>query len=133
MGNFTGFVRASKSVRNLTMDTCPMAKPGKSLPAALLRDRLRLIRIELFGDDGIGELAARLGIAASVWHHYETEADSMPAPLLLRFIDATGASAEWLLHGTGRRYCGHALVSERLCCLRTSKGPHSGTAKDAIG
>jgi hypothetical protein len=70
---------------------------------ASLSRRLREIRQELFGDHGGPELARRLNLPARTWYNYETGV-TVPAEVLLTFIDQTGANPVWLLSGEGPRY-----------------------------
>ncbi len=70
---------------------------------ASLSRRLREIRQELFGDHGGPELARRLGLPARTWYNYETGV-TVPAEVLLSFIEHTGASPAYLLTGQGPRY-----------------------------
>ncbi len=78
---------------------------------ASLSRRLREIRQELFGEHGGPELARRLGLPARTWYNYETGV-TVPAEVLLAFIDQTGASPTWLLNGEGAKY--RALHEDRL-------------------
>jgi hypothetical protein len=70
---------------------------------ASLSRRLREVRQELFGEHGGPELARRLGLPARTWYNYETGV-TVPAEVLLTFIDQTGANPVWLLSGDGPRY-----------------------------
>lgn len=70
---------------------------------ASLSRRLREIRQELFGDHGGPELARRLSLPARTWYNYETGV-TVPAEVLLGFIDQTGANPDWLLSGEGSKY-----------------------------
>lgn len=70
---------------------------------ASLSRRLREIRQELFGEHGGPELARRLNLPARTWYNYETGV-TVPAEVLLGFIDQTGASPHWLLSGEGAKY-----------------------------
>ena len=70
---------------------------------ASLSRRLREIRQELFGDHGGPELARRLNLPARTWYNYETGV-TVPAEVLLGFIEQTGASPDWLLAGEGPKY-----------------------------
>jgi hypothetical protein len=69
-----------------------------------LGDRLRQIREEVYGDDGVAELSAQLGISTQTWLNYEDLGELAPAQILLRFLELTGADALWLLKGEGERY-----------------------------
>jgi hypothetical protein len=73
-----------------------------SLKASLSR-RLREIRQELFGDHGGPELARRLSLPARTWYNYETGV-TVPAEVLLAFIEQTGANPAYLISGEGPRY-----------------------------
>src|SRR4051794_24423034 len=70
---------------------------------ASLSRRLREIRQELFGEHGGPELARRLSLPARTWYNYETGV-TVPAEVLLSFIDQTGANPLWLLSGDGSKY-----------------------------
>ncbi len=70
---------------------------------ASLSRRLREIRQEIFGEHGGPELARRLSLPARTWYNYETGV-TVPAEVLLGFIEQTGASPMWLLSGEGPRY-----------------------------
>ena len=70
---------------------------------ASLSRRLREVRQEIFGDHGGPELARRLGLPARTWYNYETGV-TVPAEVLLGFIEQTGANPIWLLTGEGPRY-----------------------------
>ncbi len=78
------------------------SKVRVSVKASLSR-RLRDIRQELFGDHGGPELARRLNLPARTWYNYETGV-TVPAEVLLAFIDHTGANPLWLLSGEGPKY-----------------------------
>jgi hypothetical protein len=70
---------------------------------ASLSRRLREIRQEIFGEHGGPELARRLNLPARTWYNYETGV-TVPAEVLLAFIEQTGANPMWLLTGEGSRY-----------------------------
>jgi SOS-response transcriptional repressor LexA len=70
---------------------------------ASLSRRLREIRQEIFGEHGGPELARRLNLPARTWYNYETGV-TVPAEVLLGFIEQTGANPMWLLNGEGSRY-----------------------------
>ena len=65
-----------------------------------LAGRLRAIRREIYGEEGGPELAARLGLPSRTWLNYESGV-TLPADVLLRFLEITGTVPSWLLHGTG--------------------------------
>jgi predicted ester cyclase len=68
-----------------------------------LSARLREIREELFGAKGGPEMARRLNLPARTWYDYETGV-TVPAEVLLNFIDQTGAEPHWLLASEGPKY-----------------------------
>ncbi len=81
---------------------------------ASLSRRLREIRQELFGDHGGPELARRLNLPARTWYNYETGV-TVPAEILLSFIEQTGANPMYLISGDGpkfRRPSDERLLSE---------------------
>ena len=65
-----------------------------------LSRRLKEVRQEIFGEHGGPELARRLSLPARTWYNYETGV-TVPAEVLLGFIDQTNASPAWLLNGEG--------------------------------
>jgi hypothetical protein len=65
--------------------------------------RIREIRAELFGDHGGQELARRLNLPARTWYNMETGV-TIPAEVLLGFIEQTNADPFWVLTGRGRKY-----------------------------
>jgi hypothetical protein len=70
-----------------------------------IAERLREIRQELFGERGGPELARRLNLPARTWYNYETGIGvSIPAEVLLGFIEQTGADPWWVLSGKGSKY-----------------------------
>lgn len=80
---------------------------------SLLAERLRAVRIEIFGDRGGPELARQLEIPNRTWYNYEIGV-TVPAEILLRFIEVTSVEPRWLLHGEGPKYrtaSGVALAS----------------------
>src|SRR5262245_37453530 len=70
---------------------------------AMISNRLRDVRQELFGEHGGPELARRLNLPARTWYNYETGV-TVPAEVLLAFIDQTGVNPVWLLTGDGPKY-----------------------------
>src|SRR5271155_668719 len=78
---------------------------------ASLSRRLREVRQEIFGEHGGPELSRRLNLPARTWYNYETGV-TVPAEVLLGFIEQTGANPIWLLTGDGPRY--RRSTDERL-------------------
>jgi hypothetical protein len=70
---------------------------------ASLSRRLREIRQEIFGEHGGPELARRLGLTVREWYNYETGV-TVPAEVLLGFIEQTNVNPAWLISGTGPKY-----------------------------
>ncbi len=64
--------------------------------------RLRQVRRECYGEDGIYSLAVALGLPARTWENYE-HGVTIPGEILLRFLVLTSTSPRWLLTGEGRR------------------------------
>jgi hypothetical protein len=65
--------------------------------------RLREIRLELYGQHGGPMLAEELEIPYRDWARYES-GGSMPAQVMLRFLEKTGTSPHWLLTGEGPKF-----------------------------
>jgi len=76
---------------------------GRETGVATLPVRLRSIREEKFGEDGVPELAGRLGFPPRTWRNYEGGV-SIPGEVLLRYLHLTGAEPLWLLEGEGAKY-----------------------------
>jgi hypothetical protein len=74
-----------------------------SIAQDVLARRVGEIRRELYGDNGGPRLAGILLLPVRTWENYEAGV-AIPAPVILRFIDVTGASPHWLLTGQGPKY-----------------------------
>lgn len=83
-----------------------MSDPDPSLDSrsASLGQRLRAVRVEVFGPDGIDVLAGRLGISAQTWRNIEEIGGLITAAQLFAVVELTGANPAWLLQGEGPRY-----------------------------
>jgi phage repressor protein C with HTH and peptisase S24 domain len=68
-----------------------------------LSERLRDIRIELHGDRGGSEMARRLGLPIRTWYNYESGV-TVPAEVMLKFVELTSVEPLWLLHGQGPKF-----------------------------
>jgi hypothetical protein len=80
--------------------------------------RVRLVREELFGEYGAAILADALCLPSRTLLNYESGC-TIPARVLLRFLEVTGTEPHWLLTGTGPRY-------------QSSRGPRKpGSGDDA--
>lgn len=86
---------------------------------AAISTRLREIRCDLFGEHGGPEMARRLNLPARTWYNYETGV-TVPAEVLLGFIDQTGANPVWLLNGDGPKYL-RGLEASPLSDLSTEQ------------
>lgn len=80
----------------------------KNLPESVrvkcrLSERLHEIRTELYGDRGGSEMARQLGLPVRTWYNYETGV-TVPAEVLLRFVELTSVEPLWLLHGRGPKF-----------------------------
>lgn len=69
----------------------------------MLARRVREVRVERFGEQGVATMAALLRIPARTWSNYEAGV-TIPATVILRFLLITGSNPEWLLTGVGERY-----------------------------
>jgi hypothetical protein len=68
-----------------------------------LAHRLKLTRIDRYGEDGARQLASQLGIPVETWFNYERGV-TMPAEILLKFIDLTCVNPHWLAMGQGDQF-----------------------------
>lgn len=68
-----------------------------------LSSRIRQIREDLYGQHGGPLLAEALRIPFRTWVQYEA-GETIPALVILRFIEITAAHPHWLLTGEGCRY-----------------------------
>jgi hypothetical protein len=65
--------------------------------------RLRQIRLEFYGENGGPMLAEALHLPFRTWANYESGV-TVPALVMLRFIELTGACPHWLLTGEPPQY-----------------------------
>jgi hypothetical protein len=65
--------------------------------------RLRQVRMELYGENGGPMLAEALHLPFRTWINYESGI-TVPALVMLRFIELTGACPHWLLTGDPPQY-----------------------------
>lgn len=68
-----------------------------------LSERLREIRTELYGERGGSEMARQLGVPIRTWYNYESGV-TVPAEVLLKFMELTSVEPLWLLHGRGPKF-----------------------------
>ena len=57
----------------------------------------------MFGEHGGPLVAHRLGIPGRTWYNYETGV-TVPAEVLLHFLELTAVEPTWLLQGRGEKY-----------------------------
>jgi hypothetical protein len=88
-----------------------------------LANRVREIRQDLYGEEGLKYLARALGVPTQTWRNYERGV-KMPARVLLEFIDLTGANPRWLLTGEGER------LSEEIFLFPTDTVPRSDVVEN---
>lgn len=68
--------------------------------------RVRDVREELYGEHGGPLLAGAVGVPFRTWLNYEAGL-TIPAEVILLFIEETRADPHWLLTGEGRKYESH--------------------------
>ncbi|WZO97375.1 S24 family peptidase [Isosphaeraceae bacterium EP7] len=68
-----------------------------------MAERLRTLRIELYGERGGPELARSLGIPVRTWYNYEAGV-TVPAEVALKIVELTSVEPLWLLRGTGVKF-----------------------------
>jgi len=68
-----------------------------------LAHRLRYVRCERFGEEGVQECAALLKVSLRTWASCEA-CGAISGGLLLRFIEVTQVEPSWLLRGLGPCY-----------------------------
>ncbi len=89
-----------------------------------LSERLRRARIAHFGAEGVADLSRRLGVPERTWRNYETGV-SLPADVVLRFMELTGVTARELLRDGSPVADGYGGV-EGAVLGRDSLGVQSG-------
>jgi hypothetical protein len=68
-----------------------------------LGERLRQVRIELYGEHGAPELARLLGLPHRTWFNHENGV-TIPGEVLLDLLVLTRVEPQWLLRGVGARF-----------------------------
>jgi hypothetical protein len=68
-----------------------------------LARRIRAVRCESYDDSGEAMLAEAMHLPVATWRNYEAGV-VIPATVILRFMELTGADPHWLLTGQGDRY-----------------------------
>jgi len=88
--------------------------------SASLGERLRQVRVEMFGPDEVEEVARRLGVAPQTWRNFEEIGGLISPAQLLLFADLTGTNPLWLRRGQGPKYRADATS------LKSSADPTPG-------
>ena len=94
---------------------------GDNMIHVALGRRVRELRQELFGEWGGPALAQDLDLPAETWANFERGV-IMPAPVILGFIELTGADPHWLLTGRGERYTTRPATTGATDLGRRPKG-----------
>jgi len=68
-----------------------------------LGERLRRVRMELYGEHGAPALACLLRVPQHTWNNYENGV-TIPGEVLLDLLVLTRVEAHWLLRGEGAQY-----------------------------
>ncbi len=71
-------------------------------PKTSLVQRICELRRDLYGENGVEAVARALDLPPQTWRNYERGV-TMPAHVILEFLDVTGADPHWLLTGEGDR------------------------------
>ncbi len=75
---------------------------------ASLARRICEVRRDLYGEYGTDTLATALKIPSQTWCNYERGV-TMPADIMLEFLNITGTDPHWLLTGEGERSSAHSF------------------------
>jgi len=103
-GSWKGTQDWSRFAERGTITMARRRKPSGSFHSRWqLADRLRTIRTELFGVNSLAEFARLIDVPIRTWYSYETGV-TVPAEVLLRFVELTLVEPRWLLHGQEPRY-----------------------------
>ena len=89
---------------------CGTPSERSSLP-----ERLRAIRIDLFGEFGRPALAKLLRIPDRKLERFES-GSPIPAEIILILMEVTGADPRWLQSGEGERYQRRENIRQRDLC-----------------
>ncbi len=84
------------------MEKLPKSHDWQTVKLDISR-RIQEIREESFGVNGGPMLAEDLGLPFRTWLNYEGGC-TIPAQVILLFIERTGADPHWLLTGEGEKY-----------------------------
>jgi hypothetical protein len=84
------------------METSPQQSRWHTIKMDLAQ-RVRIVREEMYGENGGPLLAQELGIPFRTWMNYENGC-TIPGPVILLFIELTDTDPHWLLTGEGQAY-----------------------------
>jgi hypothetical protein len=84
------------------MESSGMSQEWSAVKEAVAH-RVRQVREEIYGLHGGPLLAQALGLPFRTWFRYESGV-TIPAEVVLRFVELTEASPHWLLTGEGPRF-----------------------------
>lgn len=108
--DFTDPSLGGAAARHLGWDRFRPSLPGRkdgpvmlTLQCQAVVERICEVRRERFGPQGNLQVASLLGIPVRTWTNYERGV-TMPATVMLEFLEATGVTPRWLLTGTGEKY-----------------------------
>jgi hypothetical protein len=73
-------------------------RQGNIMNSYELARRVREIREDLYGENGVEAVARALNLPPRTWLNYE-QGITMPAVVMLQFLDLTAADPHWLLTG----------------------------------
>jgi hypothetical protein len=80
-----------------------MEREVRGIARHQLAARVREIRVERYGEHGVRSLAEELGVPPRTWLNFEAGV-TIPAEMILRFVEVTGVEPQWLLSGRGEKY-----------------------------
>jgi hypothetical protein len=75
----------------------------RSQATLTLAQRVKEIRLERYGEEGGPKVAHALDLPLRTWLNYEAGV-TIPALVILQFIQLTGVSPQWLLGGQCEKY-----------------------------
>lgn len=81
-----------------------------------LSQRLKQVRTMLHGERGGPEMARRLNLPIRTWYNYESGV-TVPAEVVLKFVELTGVDPMWLLRGQGEPFTSQEAEREAKSAL----------------
>ena len=92
-----------------------------------IASRIRRVRRDLYGDDGLPAMADALGLPARTWENYK-DGVTIPGESLLAFLALTSARPEWAADGPGA-----AAVAALMLRFRIKVDPEKATRPNLGG